>query len=141
MTKADLLQYRALTLEVRRLRSFVAELESEKYSVPGSDFSGVPRGNSSNGSPIEKKVIRYLDAVALYEAKIAEKTAMLIAIEDAIETLDSPVERTILRLRYLEGHKWTSVCLKLEALGYSERQVYYLHGFALKKLEEVSVHD
>ena len=100
MDKSDFLNFRALALEVRQLRSLAAE-------------------------------------EALYLAKVEEKTAALLAIEAAIGSLDAPVERLLMRLRYIEGRGWTSVCDVLRPLGYSERQVYRLHGFALQKLKEV----
>ena len=137
MDKSDFLNYRALSLEVRQLRALVAELEAAKYSAPGPDFSGVPRGTPAPGAAIEKQVIKYLDAVALYRAKVDEKATLLVAIESAIDSLESPTERLIMRLRYIMGRSWTSVCLELQSLGYSERQVYRLHGFALMKLREV----
>ena len=141
MTKTDLKNYRALVLEVRQLRSLLAELEAAKFSVPGSDFSGVPRVAPSHGSAVERKVIRYMDALALYRDKVADRTAELLAIEAALGSLESPTERLILRLRYIEGRSWASVCCELESLGYSERQVYYIHGAALRKLKEVSEND
>jgi hypothetical protein len=136
MTKNDFANYRALVLEVRQLRSLLAELEAAKFSVPGGDFSGMPRDTPSQGSAVENKVVRYLDTLALYQRKVADKTAQLIAIEAALDSLDSPVERMVMRLRYIEGRSWASVCCELEPLGYSERQVYRLHGFALMKLKE-----
>ena len=137
MTKTDFKNYRALVLEVRQLQGLLAELEAAKFSVSGADFSGAPRETSSQGSAVERKVIRYLDTLALYREKIAEKTDRLIALEAALDSLDSPVERLIMRLRYIEGRSWVSVCVELESLGYSERQVYYIHGKALEKLKGV----
>ena len=136
MTKNDFSNYRALVLEVRQLQSLLTELEAAKFSVQGSDFSGAPREAPSSGSAVERKVIRYLDTLALYREKIEAKTARLIAIESALDSLESPVERLIMRLRYIEGRSWVSVCVELESLGYSERQVYRLHGFALMRLKE-----
>ena len=137
MTKTDFSNYRALVLEVQQLRSLLTELEAAKFSVSGADFSGAPREAPSSGSAVEHKVIRYLDTLALYREKVATKTAQLVAIEAALDSLESPVERLIMRLRYIEGRSWVSVCVELESLGYSERQVYRLHGFALMKLKEI----
>lgn len=136
MTKNDFSNYRALVLEVRQLQALLTELEAAKFSVQGSDFSGVPREAPSAGSAVERKVIRYLDTLALYREKIEAKTAKLIAIEAALDSLEAPMERLIMRLRYIEGRSWASVCCELEPLGYSDRQVYRLHGFALMKLKE-----
>lgn len=136
MDKSELVQYRALRLEVRRLRSRLAILESDKYSVPGPNYSGMPGGTPSAGSAIEAKVIKYQDTLALYREKVADKMSRLLVIEEAIESLPA-LERLVLRLRYIEGRSWTSVCVALLPLGYSERQVYRLHGSALEKLKGV----
>lgn len=137
MDKSDFVNYRALVLEVRQLRSFLAELEAARYAVPSPDFSGMPHEAPSQGSAMENKVIRYLDTLALYREKIAEKASHLAAIEAALDSLESPTERLIMRLRYISGNSWAYICGELRSLGYSERQVYRLHGFALMKLKEV----
>ena len=137
MTKTDFSNYRALVLEVRQLQSLLTELEAAKFSVRGSDFSGAPREAPSQGSAVERKVIRYLDTLDLYREKIADRMARLVAIEAALDSLEAPVERLIMRLRYIEGRSWVRVCSELEPLGYCDRQVYRLHGAALMKLKEV----
>lgn len=141
MEKADLVKYRAMALEVRQLRSLLSELEAATLAIAGPDFSGMPRGGASQGSALESRVVRYLDTVALYREKTADLTAALYAVETAIGSLDSPTERLIMRLRYIKGRSWPSVCLALQALGYSERQVYRLHGSALMKLREVTTNE
>lgn len=137
MDKSEFTNYRALVLEVHALRSLVAELEAAKYAVPSPSLSGAPREGSSRRSPTESRMARYEDALALYKEKVALGEARLLAIEHAIGSLDSPVERLIMRLRYISGRSWASICPELQSLGYSERQVYRLHGFALMKLKEV----
>ena len=137
MNKSDFLNCRTLVLEVQHLRTLVAELECVKYTAQGLDFSGAPRGSRSKVSPVERRVIRYLDAVDLYREKIAQAEARILAAERAIESLDSPVERLIMRLRYISGRNWTSVYRELRPLGYSDRHVHRLHGCALMKLKEI----
>lgn len=137
MTKNDLKNYRALVLELRQLQDLVTELGASRFTVSGGDFSGMPHEAPSPGSPVERKTIRYLDALVLYQEKVAETSARLLEIEAALSSLDSPVERVVMRCRYIEGRSWVSICAELELLGYCERQVYYIHGAALKKLKEL----
>lgn len=136
MDKQDFVNYRALVLEVRQLRSFLAQLESSMYAPAGQRFTSTPRAHSGKGSTMDALVIKHLELEGLYREKIAEKDARLLEIEQAIESLADPAERLIMRLRYLEGRSWVNICSKLQTEGYSERQVYYLHGFALKKLRD-----
>lgn len=137
MEKSDFLNYRALVLEVRQLRSYLASLERALDTISSPQFSFTPKGPHSGGSPVEKQVVRFVEVEGLYKAKLAEKLARLVVMEQAIDSLEEPAERLVMRLRYLEGRSWARVCPELQALGYSERQVYRLHGFALKKLKEV----
>lgn len=125
MDKNEFIHFRARVLELRQLRSFADELERAKYG-------------GAAGTDLEGRVVRHLDALALYREKLAAIEAELVAVEEAIASLESPVERLLMRLRYMEGRCWTSVCAALRPLGYSERQVYRLHGFALRKLKEVA---
>lgn len=117
MEKSELLNYRALVLEVRHLRGRVDKLERAKS--PASEDACAEA------------------VLALYRARVEEKTEALIAIETAIESLDSPAARLLMRLRYIEGRSWVSVCGALRPLKYSERRVYRLHGTALMKLKEL----
>lgn len=137
MEKVDFLNYRALVLEVRQLKSHLASLERAMDSISGPQLSFTPKGPHSGGSPVERQVVRFLDVQELYKAKLTEKLAQLVIVEQAIDSLDSPAERLVMRLRYMEGRSWASVCSLLQREGYSERQVYRLHGFALQKLKEV----
>lgn len=137
MEKSDFLNYRALVLEVRQLRSYMTSLERALDSISSPQYSFTPKGPHSGGSPVEKQVVRFVEVQDLYKAKLAEKLAQLAVVEQAIDSLEAPAERLVMRLRYLEGRSWVSVCALLQREGYSERQVYRLHGFALQKLKEV----
>ena len=69
-----------------------------------------------------------------YKAKLAELAAEQLAIEQAIEPLDT-VYRMLLRYRYIDGLKWDDVCDKMN---YSWRQTHYLHGRALQQLRDLT---
>ena len=112
MDQRELSNYRALSREVRHLRALLCDLERD------------PDG--------------YVAAVALYRDRVSQKEAALLSIERAIDSLGAPAERMILRLRYLEGRSWVSVCMALQPLGYGERQVYRLHGSALARLRDIT---
>jgi DNA-directed RNA polymerase specialized sigma subunit len=111
MEKVDFINFRALVHEVRQLKSYAETL----------DRAGA----------------RYHEVNALFEKAREKAEGQVVAIEKAIQSLDSPAERLVMRLRYLEGRSWASVVTKLSLEGYSERQVYYIHGAALEKLKGV----
>jgi hypothetical protein len=72
-------------------------------------------------------------------AKHAEAESRRREIEEFINTLPTPVCRIILRYRYVECLPWTRVIFALRQSGiyYEERQIYYLHGNALKEARKV----
>ena len=137
MEKADLKNYRALVLEVQQLKEQLAALESSMYSPKGQRFTSTPRVPSGDRSTMDGVVDRHIRLVELYEADLAEKEAKQLAIEQAIQSLGDTPERVLLRELYIFGRRWPAVLIKMQKLGYSERTVYRLHGYALLKLKEV----
>ena len=137
MDKSELLNYRALVLEAAQLRDLLFHLSVERYSFPAPASHEDARPSRSKAASFEGRVIRYSEAVEIYERKLADIDARTVAVECAVGALTDPVERLVMRLRYIEGQRWVNVCVELQALGYSERQVYRLHGAALEKLKEI----
>lgn len=131
------MNYRALVLEVRHLRSTLARLEELRGSIASPQLSFTPKGPPGARSSVAAQAGRFVDAEALYREKVALLDGQILRIEQAIGSLENPAERLILRMRYMDGREWPSIHARLQADGYSERQVYRLHGFALLKLKEV----
>lgn len=136
MQKADFQKYRVLVREELQLREQLAALETSMYAPKVPHLSQTP---AAPGRPRDTAdiVARHVELELLYRAKLSELTSLRLAIELAIDSLEDPAERVIMRDRYLMGSSWKSIIAKLAPLGYSERQVYRLHGFALLKLKEV----
>ena len=70
---------------------------------------------------------------AFYKEKLAELVALQLDIERAIETLD-PIERELIRLRYIDGLEWHQVCAEIN---YEWTQTHRIHARALRKLEKL----
>lgn len=137
MEKSDFLSYKTLALETQQLREQLATLEGSMYSPKGQRFTSTPRVPSGSGSTMEGVVARHMKLEELYRGRLAEQEAQLLKIEGALQSLSDPGERVVMRERYILGTRWPAVVMKLQKLGYSERQVYRLHGYALAKLKEV----
>ena len=135
--KTELKNYRALVLEVQQLKEQLVALETSLYSPKGQRFTSTPRVPSGDRSTMDGAVARHIKLQELYREQLAEKEAQQFAIEQAIESLGDTPERLIMRELYIAGKKWPAVLSKMQKLGYSERTVYRLHGFALLKLKEV----
>ena len=72
------------------------------------------------------------DLAALYREKRQALAERLRAVEAALEVL-GPTERTLMRLRYIEGLSWQAVSMRIH---YSWKQTHVIHKNALRKLAE-----
>lgn len=137
MDKVDFINYRMLAREVRQLHSQLKTLEASLYSPRGQRFSNTPRAASGPKNTMDEAVEGHMKLEAHYREKLAQFEAKLYDIEEALDSLDDPAQRVIMRERYILGQSWVRICDKMRAQGYSERQVYRLHGYALLNLKEV----
>jgi len=137
MDKNDFRNYRPLLLEVQQLKEQLQTLEASIYSPRGQRFTTTPTAPTRDRPTMDGPVARHIRLVELYEEELAEKEAKQFAIEQAIQGLEDTAERVVMRERYIAGRGWSAVIGKMQKLGYSERQVYRLHGSALWKLKEV----
>ena len=54
-------------------------------------------------------------------------------IEDMIDSLNDPMERTLMRLRYIECLEWKNIYMEID---YSRTQTYKIHKRILEKIEK-----
>lgn len=132
MTKERLRNYRALREELRRLAERLGEYEAMLYAPRVQKIRSTPSASAGNTSSVETMANTHMQLQALYRRRRDELAGELVAIESAIESLDS-VERTVCQLRYIDGLKWEEVCARMN---YSWRQVYNIHRRALDALRE-----
>ena len=135
MTKEELQNYRALDRERRQVKDKLEEIETELYSLPAQQLTGMPAAQPKPGSKLEAAVAKNtenLEALRVYYTQLLERLeAEQLAIEKAIEHLQ-PKARTLLRYRYIECKKWEEICV---LMSYSWRQVHRLHAAALIELQ------
>lgn len=136
MHKADFVNYRALVQEVRQLRAQLLDLEASIYGPRGQVYSLTPKGTGKGGGVLDV-IAHHIELVKHYHESLAAKEAQQLTIERAIDSLEDPAERMVMRYRYIDGREWKFIIAELAALGYSERDVYRRHGYALLKLKEV----
>ena len=67
-------------------------------------------------------------------AQIAAQINAERELERAFFYLEDPMEREVLRMRYINGWMMAKIA---QALNYSERQVYRLHVAGLQHLEKI----
>lgn len=132
MTKEQLQQYKAIKAELRQIESRLDELEAPLYSAGATPITGMPMPPSRAGteSRQERLADQTMELREYYNDKQKELAEKQLAIERAIDAL-KPMQRMVLRLRYIEGLSWDEVCT---CMGYSWRQTHRIHAEALARL-------
>lgn len=129
MTKEELLRYRAIDLERKQLEREIRRLEALMTAPTTSSLDGLPKAPGV-ADPVGQATVKKDTLIKRYRAKVQQLEAEQARIEAAIEALE-PMERVLMRHRYIEGMTWEEVCV---AIGYSWRQTHRIHAEVLKKI-------
>ena len=145
MNKEQLRKYVGLKMEVAHQLERIARARSEERfpSMRENIGSQRPLGGSDR---MGAAIIRRMDLEEKLTPIISAKLDEMERIERAINFLDDPMEREILRIRYIDGHSfhltpWRDVALKVYGDD-DESQlcaVHRLHGRALQHLRKIEV--
>lgn len=127
--KKQLHSYRQLKAEHEQIGNELKKLEAFMTSPRGINMDGMPRGSGS-GDPLFGVVSKHIALKERYQGLLEELASAQTSIEDIIEGLE-PMERQLMRYRYLDGLTWEEVCVKI---GYSWRQTHRTHAAVLGKL-------
>ena len=142
MTKQRLASYVSLRLETENQLERLERLKNQEQIPAMKESDGSQ--HTGSGQRMERAIVRRIE----YEERIAPtiKAAQeeMKAIEAAIAALPDPMEREVLRLRYVDGDfcrhmPWREVALKLFGND-DERYIlatYRLHGRALVSISKV----
>lgn len=133
MDKSRLKAHRHIKKEIAQLESKLADVEAALLYPKIQHLSQTPGGQPAEGNPQEALAIYHIELKELYNAKLLELAAEQLAVEKAIESLESQ-DRKLLRLRYIDGLTWEQICVEES---YSWAQVHRFHAEALKKLKSV----
>lgn len=131
--KRELRQIRMITKLIASSKRQIEELEYLKVSVKSPTITGMPKEKSFVRSD---KVESIIDRIDELQKVVDEDVKRLIELKliwmNRINLLGHD-ECLLLKLRYFEGWSWSDICTEM---CYAERQVYRLHGEALKNLEK-----
>lgn len=128
--KKKLNSYTDIVREIKQLEQHLADLE-DRILPGGKKMDGMPRTPGAGGD-LSDIVAERLDLIERYRAKIDELHQAQLSIERMIEGCD-PLERRIMRTKYIEGHTWEEVCV---IVSYCWAQVHRIHSRVLNKLAE-----
>ena len=129
--KKRLNSYTNVVREMQQLEQHLADLE-DRILPGGKKMDGMPRSPGAGGD-LSDIVAERLDLIERYRAKIDELHQAQLSIEHMIEGLD-PLERRLMRAKYIEGHTWEEVCV---IMSYCWRQVHRIHARVLSELVEI----
>jgi hypothetical protein len=128
--KQKLHSYNAVRHECKQIVDQIAQIRATMESPRIQAMDGMPRG-SGGGDAMAGIVAELIKLEEKYTDKLHRLNATLAEVEDMIGSLEDPVERRLMRCRYIEGMVWEEVCVEM---GYSWRQTHRHHGTALDKL-------
>lgn len=137
MDKARLASYASLRLEIDNQLDRLARMKNEA-EIPAQKPGDGSQHNPGAGDRMERAIIRYMEYEERVRPQIEEARAKMLEIETAINAIPDPLEREVLRLRYLDGDgcrltPWRIVSQRLFGDD-DERHIlatYRLHGRAL----------
>ena len=130
MTKERLRRYIWLKQECRQLEAYLERIRNDMSVVTSPRLTGMPHAKDPKG--LDEIVIRYEEICGKYEKQLRIYQKETIAIENAIEGVQDPRLRLILRYKYMDGLKWETIA---DLMRYDVRWIYRLHGEALRAIE------
>ena len=137
ITKSQLLRYLALRAENENRLERLARMRSAAELPPMAEGDGSKHANSS-GDRMARAVENCMEYEEQIRPLIASNTAEMQRIEQAVDALDDPLEREVIRLRYMDSSNcrqnlWHDVAVQL----YGDDDAKYLH--AVMRLHELAI--
>lgn len=106
------------------------EIELSRATKCTQQLSGMPSG-TAHGDSFGDNVIRYDEAKEALQKLLGELQELRREAEPCINTLDDPFQRTVMKLRYLDGYNVQKIAIELH---YSDRHIFRLLKQAEKKI-------
>lgn len=126
--KQYLNQYRLLDRRIESKSEQLMRMRARLQSLTAS-YSDMPRGGkATNWTDLSDKCME-LEEQLNHEISELAKTRHEIMV--SIEGLESPLQRTILEMRYMSGYTWKAIVNKLP---YEEAQIYRVHRAGLENV-------
>lgn len=131
MKRQDLQDFRKMIIERTSLKNQIDELDTQIQRIIPS-YGAQPRGGKS--ADAADRLLKLIELKKDYEKKNANITVRQKEIEAVISQMTDPVERTVLRLRYINNMSWTDIQI---AINYERAQTFRIHTKAIKNFEKI----
>lgn len=119
---------RALDRKLEQLARLRAKSAKVTAIIGGERVQG-----GIEGSRLEMIVEKIMGLEREIDEEIDQLKRKQAEVEAAIVHLDSAREREVLTYKYIYGFRWDEI---VQMSGYSERQIYRVHGEALQKIKK-----
>lgn len=129
MTKEELKNYAKLDKECSDLAFRIEALEEKINSPRVQILSDMPKGTLRKDAA--DLIADLVDMKADYIRKYRKAVKELKRIEDAIDGIDNPTLRDLMRYKYIDGLKWEEVAVEMH---YAWQHIHRLHAKALRQL-------
>ena len=126
--KAFLQKGYRINLEIETRQQVIDELKSTLDGLKGINYKIENQGGTMEAEHLTEKIAK----IEELEKNITHLHNLLYQINESIDSLESPNERLVLRMRYILNFKWDSIC---EKMNYSRRQIKRIHDEGLKKIK------
>ena len=113
-------------IEIKMKRTEVLRKLAERAKV---EISETPKNPNHLKSPMEEAMVKLLTLEEEILHDTEEFTSVMRSIQKTINDVPDSSCRLILEMRYLTFMKWEDIASEL---GWSERNVFYVHGKALR---------
>lgn len=140
ITKKRLQSYIGLRLENENINERIARMQSAAEIPPMSSGDG-SQHTSSSGDRMARAVERLIEYKAQVAPTLESNRREMLEIENAVNALPDPLEREVLRLRYIDDdhnryRRWADVAFALYGDDDDKyiRAATRLHEFALQDL-------
>lgn len=131
MTKKDLQDFRKLIIERESLQNQIEQLNVQiQHATPS--YGVQPRGGKT--ADTADRIIKLVELKKEYECKCDNISGRQSKIESIIEKLADPVERAVLRCRYINNMTWEDIT---HIVSYEIAQTFRIHSRAIKNIEKI----
>lgn len=136
MTKEELKSYKAYKYEIKSIEDSILELQTTMENVSSKPVTDEPMNH--NAFLVDKQSELVLKKIELEDRLLIARANLIDIhekIETAIEQVHDPMERTVLRMRYIEGLRWEEICIRID---YEWRQTHKIHNRALISISHIN---
>ena len=133
MTKEELKEYIETKREIKIIEEKIEFLKEKKTSIKSMIIDDMPKPEPEQDR-LGDLLGEIEELIDIYNKKQIKLIKQQKEIENVIDKLDNSIERTIMRLRYLNGYTWENICV---ITNYSWRQVHRYHSKILEKMDKL----